>query len=276
MEFWKTIHNLVRRLYVGPPLITISIAAASLVSHFVPLQYQSSAFVVLTSPTSGGSYLRNPAEPVGLTNPLLQFNDGLKTTASILIHSVNTPAAMRDLGAPVEGPARLIVDDGRSNADLLGSSGPFIYIEAESRSASDAKAMVAVAERHIRSELVRRQEELDVPQSTFITIVDVVPPSPPEPVLTDKLEAGGLVLALGLGLGFGGAYLVERRRIRRRYERPPEEHPTRDVARGIPSLPESHEQPGVVAHTEANSESVRNGAVSGSTRAYKMAESASE
>lgn len=54
MEFWKTIHNLVRRLYVGPPLITISIAAASLVSHFVPLQYQSSAFVVLTSPTSGG------------------------------------------------------------------------------------------------------------------------------------------------------------------------------------------------------------------------------
>lgn len=216
MDFWKTIGRLLRRLYVGPPVIMISIAAAALGSYLVPLQYESSALIVLTTPTSGGTVSRDPDKPNGVTNPLLQFNDGLLTTAAILIQSLNTPDAQHSLGAPQDGPSKLTIDDGRSNPDLLGTNGPFIYLHAESLSATEARALVVRAEQRIRSDLIKRQVALNAPRSTFIAVVDVVLPSPAAPLVTNKLQIGGIVLAGGIALGMTLAYAIDRLRMSRR------------------------------------------------------------
>lgn len=216
MHFWQTIGALLRRFYVGPPIILFSIAAGALVSYLVPAVHQSHAFVVLTAPTSGGSLSLDTDKPLGVTNPLLQFNDGLRTTTAILIHSLSTPDAMRELGVTEDGPTELVIDDGRSNPDLLGANGPFIYVESESRFAEDARAVVVRAVGRIRTELVERQESLGVPVSTFIEVVDVVPPSAPEQLISDRLQAGGAALVAGLLGGFSMAYGIERARLSRR------------------------------------------------------------
>lgn len=233
MDFWRSISRLLRRLYVGPPIIMLAIALASLASYLVPLQYQSSALLVLTTPTTGGTLPLDPKEKVGLSNPLLLFNDGLQTTTAILIHSMNTPEARRGLGVWEDGPTELVVDDGSSNPELLASVGPFIHIEALSMSSAEAKNVVTAAANSIRTELIARQEALDAPPSTFIEVVDVVRPSHPKVVLTEKLQAGGIVLAGGIIIGLCLAYGIDRittaRRLRRQAVSDDEE-PPRDQA----------------------------------------------
>lgn len=219
MEFWKTIGSLARRIYVGPPVIMVAIAAAALASFLVPLQYQSHSFVVLATPTSGGTLSQDPDQPGGRTNPLLQFNDSLRTTATVLIQSMNTRDAARDLGVVRDGPTEVVINDGRTNPDLLGSNGPFIYIEGTSTSAREARAVVVRTQERVRDELLRRQIALDAPRSTFITVATVIPTTDPEPVLAAKLEMGGVVLVGMIVLGFLLAYLVERLRLARRSSR---------------------------------------------------------
>lgn len=247
MGFWKRIGDLVRRLYVGPPLIMISIAAASVGSYLVPLQYQSSAFLVLTTPTSGGVLQTDPRVPHGESNPLLLFNDGLRTTAAILIHSVNTPETMRGLGAAEDSPTTLVIDDGRSNPELLGSAGPFMYVEAEARTAQEAHTVVVNATERIRSELADRQVALGAPPSTFITVVEVVAPSIPEPVVAHKLEMAGVVLVATLLVGFGVAYLVDARLAVRRARRSAAAPPAVEDYDFESEVPQSHAEV-VTAH----------------------------
>lgn len=240
MEFWKTIGGLIRRLYVGLPVLMVAVAAAALASYLTPLQYQSTTFLVLTTPTSGGTLERDPSRPVGQTNPLLQFNESLRTTAEVLIHSVNTKDAHRQLGVTEDGPTKLVVDDGRTNPDLLGSDGPFIFIEVTSPSAREAGDVVGRADQRIREELVARQEALGAPRSTFIALTYVVAPTPPEALIADKLEAAGIALFAASVLGLAVAYLIEQIRIRRRrpdtvFERAPAgPDDTREVAAELP------------------------------------------
>lgn len=240
MEFWKTIGGLIRRLYVALPVLMVAVAAAALASYLTPLQYQSTTFLVLTTPTSGGTLERDPSQPVGETNPLLQFNESLRTTAEVLIHSVNTKDAHRRLGVTEDGPAKLVVDDGRTNPDLLGSDGPFIYIEVTSPSAREAGDIVRRADQRIRDELVARQEALGAPPSTFISLTYVVAPTPAVAVIADKLEVGGIALVAALVLGLAVAYLIEQIRLGRRrphavFERAPEgPDDRREVAAELP------------------------------------------
>lgn len=258
MDFWRSISRLLRRLYVGPPIIMVAIALASLASYLVPLQYQSSALLVLTTPTSGGTLPLDPQEKVGLSNPLLLFNDGLQTTTAILIHSMNTPEMRRSLGVWEDGPTELVVDDGSSDPELLSSVGPFIHIEALSTSSVEARRVVVAAKNSIRTELVARQEALDAPPSTFIEVVDVVRPSYPQVVLTEKLRAGGIVLAGGIVIGFCLAYGIDRIRTTRRarrqaesddertlWDQPPSEAPDILATAGMPSRNGSDHAPAI-------------------------------
>jgi len=167
----------------------------------------SSTTMVLTTPTSGGTLSQDPNKPSGLTNPLLSFNDGLKTTSAILIQAMNTPEVVKDLTG---GGAKLVVDDGKSNASLLGVNGPFIYIEGSSTNPDEARSVVQRAQQKVRDELVNRQKALNAPPSTYITIADVVSPSLPQVQRGLQLQfaVAGLVITI-LG-GIAGAYGAER------------------------------------------------------------------
>ncbi|MEV5412354.1 hypothetical protein AB0K60_26420 [Thermopolyspora sp. NPDC052614] len=176
----------------------------------MPTVYVSTASMVLTAPATGGTLSQDPTKPGGLTNPLLQFNDGLRTTAGILILAMNAPDIMAELGIVDGGPTSLVINDGRTNPELLGIStnGPFIYVEAESTSAAAARDTTIRAKKRIQAELVARQQALRAPRSTYIWMADVVPPSTPEPKLSAKFTAAGAALVVTLVAGFGLAYAV--------------------------------------------------------------------
>lgn len=212
MDFWKSIFFLVRKKSVGPPVIVLSLIVAGLLYSLLPTVYVSTASMVLTAPPSGGTLTRDPARPGGLTNPLLQFNDALRTTTGILILVMNDPKVQAELGVVEGGPTEIIVNDGRTNPELLGisTSGPFIYVETRSTSAATALNVTERARRRIRTELNRRQADLKAPRSTFIGTADVVPPSTPEATITTKLTGAGAGLFLTLFAGFGLAYAATR------------------------------------------------------------------
>ncbi|MFD0888670.1 hypothetical protein ACFQ08_29390, partial [Streptosporangium algeriense] len=223
MDFWKTIFGLARRKAIGPPLAVLSVISASLVFFLLPTYYVSTASMVLTTPATGGTLSADPTKPLGLTNPLLQFSDGLRVTAGILILSMNTPEVAAELGVVPDGPTEIVINDGRTNPDLLGIStnGPFVYVEVQSRSAAAAQDIVLRAKQRIRRELADRQQALKAPRSTFITVVDVVPSSVPTAKISGKLTAAGATMFFVLFGGLSIVYGVNQMKGGRR--RPPQD-----------------------------------------------------
>lgn len=132
MDFWKAILGLARRKLIVIPLLALAIAAALAGYLLTPLHYVSSTMMVLITPARGGTLSQDPTAPVDVTNPMLNFNNNLKTASSILIQVMNTPEVAAELGAGKGSRTRLTVDDGRTNPLLLDGNGPFVYVAGES------------------------------------------------------------------------------------------------------------------------------------------------
>ncbi|MET8000769.1 hypothetical protein [Nonomuraea glycinis] len=223
MSFWRTVLGLTRKKFVGPPVLVAAIVLALAAFFLVPSRYVSTASLVLTVPASGGTLETEPRQRPGLTNPLLQFNDALRTTAGILILATNTPEVAAEIGVTEDGPTSLVINDGRTNPDLLGIStnGPFVYIEVESTSPQAVRETMRRAQLRVKQELAKRQVALSAPISTHIGVLDVMPPSIPKQLVQDRLVAGVAGGALGVVGGLAVAYLVVRLR-RARVETPAE------------------------------------------------------
>ena len=146
MEFWVTIAGLVRRRRVIVPALLVAVALGAAMYVTTPVTYVSSTTMILTTTEYGGTESQDPAMPSDLVNPMLYFNDSLKTTSAILIEAMNTKEVATQLGAL--GPTTLCVDDGRTNPNLLGLNGPFLYIVGESTSPDRSRAGRAKRPRH--------------------------------------------------------------------------------------------------------------------------------
>ncbi|MFB9894437.1 hypothetical protein [Planobispora takensis] len=200
---------------MGPPLVLLSVLVGALAFLLVPPTYSSSAFMVLTMSAQGSTLSQDPAKPNGLSNPLLEFNDGLKTTSSILIQAVGAPDVLAQLGVPQDGSIEVTIDDGRTNPDILDISGPYIYVKAQGGSAAEVRGLVTKVQKRVVDELTRRQKELRAPPITYITVADVVPPTTPEADSGNKVQLAGLGFALTLAGSMSTAYFLIRRRALR-------------------------------------------------------------
>jgi hypothetical protein len=217
MDFWKSFLNLARRGYIGLPVLGLALIAGGLTYMAIPAHYVSSASMVLTTPAGGGSQSQDPKKYADLTNPLLQFNDSLRTTAGIIILAMTTPEAAAQVGVVQGSGTTLTVNDGHTNPDLLAVSnnGPFIYIQVDSLSSAAATETVAKAEQLVRDQLSQRQRVLNAPKSTYISITEVAPPTTPKAKRTAKWGAAAAALLGVIIAGFGIAYTVERARSER-------------------------------------------------------------
>ncbi|MBF8191063.1 hypothetical protein ITP53_36215 [Nonomuraea sp. K274] len=218
MGFWKTILGLARKKFVGPPVVVVAVGLALAAYFLMPSSYVSTASMVLTVPATGGTLETEPQNRPGLTNPLLQFNDALRTTAGILILATNRPDVYAEVGAPEGGPTSLVINDGRTNPDLLGIStnGPFVYVEVEGDSPATVTEVMRKAQQRVRLELAKRQTAVNAPVSTHIGIMDVMPPTVPRQMIQDRLVAAALGGLAGVVAGLGVAYAVQRLRARGR------------------------------------------------------------
>lgn len=208
MDFWRTVLVLLRRWYVVLPAFVLSIAIAGAVYLSVPTVYVSSSVLVLTTPNNGGIAPADPRQPAGRTNPLLNFDQGLSTSASILIQALGTPEMAVELGAPPGGDTTFRVTNGSTNPELL-TSGPFVFVSAESRSAKGAQELVTRVSQRARVELANRQRDLDAPPSTYITVDEIVPPTTPDKQGGSKARAAAAVLGLGFLASLCAAFSAE-------------------------------------------------------------------
>ncbi len=226
MEFWSTTLGLLRLKRVVIPAVLIALTLGALAYVGTPNSYTSSTTMVLTTTEYGGSESQDPSQPTDLTNPMLNFNESLRTTAGILISAMGTRDVATQLGAT--GPTVLVVNDGRTNPDLLGLNGPFVYIVAKSTSREAAARVVKQAQALMRTKLKEWQSSLGAPEKTFVSLVDVVPPSTPEVDRGQAVKLGMVAFLFGLLLSLGIAYFGHQRRTRRR---------ARAVARRFPPPP---------------------------------------
>lgn len=215
MDFWKAICGLARRKLFIIPLVASAVAVALSGYFLTPLRYVSSTTMVVVTPAFGGTLSQDPTKPTDLTNPMLSFSNTLKTASAILIQAMNTREAASELGAPKGGSNKLTIDDGRSNPDLIDSNGPFVYVACESTSPSEAKDVVLRTQQRMRHELVDRQKSMGAPPETYLTIVDVVAPTPPKVSRSDKIKVGGMALVACLAFGLSLAYAWRRIRAGR-------------------------------------------------------------
>ncbi|MEV0623168.1 hypothetical protein AB0I81_58325 [Nonomuraea sp. NPDC050404] len=227
VRFWKTFLGLARNKLVGPPIVLAAIVLALAGYLLVPTRYLATASMVLTISATGGTLEKGPAPEPGLTNPLLQFSDALRTTAGILILATNNERVAAELGAAEGGPTKLLINDGRTDPDLLsvGGTGPFIHIEVEGTSKGAVRDVLAKAQSRVRTELKNWQTSLGAPPITHMGMLDVRPAAEPQAVVEDKLTAAAGGGVLGLVGGFAVAYAIPRLRPASRPDDEPEPQP---------------------------------------------------
>ncbi|MFL6143620.1 MAG: hypothetical protein ACJ72N_17380 [Labedaea sp.] len=226
MDFWQTIQVVFRRWYVALPAFVLSLLLAAGVYASVPKVYESVSVLVLTLPNTGASQPGEPSKAPDLTNPLLNFDKGLSTSAAILIQALSTPETATELGAPPGSDTWFQASNGSSNPELL-ITGPFVFIQGNSDTANGAKDIVHKVVDRARIELAARQKEVDAPASTYITAVEVVAPTTPESRSGSRIRAAAAAAALailgGLAATFGFESVVEARKRRTRRPTGPDE-----------------------------------------------------
>ncbi|MEV7009733.1 hypothetical protein [Streptosporangium sp. NPDC051022] len=208
MDFWGTITVLFRRWYVVVPAFLLSLAAAVGVYSTVPTTYVSSAVLVLTTPTTGGSLPSDPSRPNGLTNPLLNFDRGLSISASILIAVMSTPDMGTELGVAEGGDTTFKISNGGNNLESL-ATGPYVFIEGESLSPDAAQDIVKRVIARTRIELANRQEAVKAPKATYITSYEAVPPTVPLAQRGRKMRAVAAALGVGIATAICAAFIAE-------------------------------------------------------------------
>lgn len=206
MDFWKTLLVLLRRWYVAVPVFVITIGAAGAVYMTTPMLYQSTGLLVLTSPSSGPTSVKD--RETGQTNPLLAFDSSLAISASIVIQTINTPAVIKELGA----------DKPEHTFELTGGNegGPFISVTTESESEPGSRELAVQVLDRVRAELTKYQEELEAAPTTFIGVNQIVAPTEPEPLRGSKLRAAGVALVLGFAASLGTVFGLESYQTRKR------------------------------------------------------------
>jgi hypothetical protein len=134
---------------------------------------------------------------------------------------MNTPEVAAELGVVDRCPTKLIIDDGRTDPNMLYGNGPFVHVVGESRSKAAAKGVVIQTQTRMRQKLVDRQEAFDALPETYLTMVDVVAPTTPKVVTTVRIKVRGIAVVLTLVVGMGIAYdWLSVRASRHRLENP--------------------------------------------------------
>jgi hypothetical protein len=209
MTLRSTFRVLLLKWYITIPGLLLSLALAGATFVLAPPQYSSNAIAVLVQPKLTGKDA--PAN----ANPLLNFDNSLSTTALILVQALDTPEAAASIGLYPGGDSYTIKDVGDVQVgDQIVQ--PFIYIKSEASTPDGAATIVDGVLGMAAQDLQDRQRSLKVLQQNYVKLDDVVPPSPPQPVLGIALGATGAALILGLIATWGFAMWSERRSERRR------------------------------------------------------------
>lgn len=208
MDFWQTVLVAFRRWYIALPAFVLSLGLAAYVFVSVPKVYVSTSVLVLTQSLTGATQPSDPERPSGITNPLLNFEQGLSMSASIVIQALRTPETVAALDIEPGSDTMFTVGNGSTNPELL-ITGPFIFITGQSKSPAAAKDVVIRVAQRARLELLQRQENVEAPPSTHISMIEVVAPTTPQALGSSRSRSAAAALGLGLVGSLSAVFGVE-------------------------------------------------------------------
>lgn len=209
MDFWQTMLVLFRRWYVALPAFLIAVGAAVGIYLTVPVTYTSTAVLVLDQPLAGGSLPALPTDKGTITNPLLNFDQGLNNTAAIVIQALNTPEVAAALGASPTGDPSYKVTNGSTNQQEQIVAGPFVFVEGDSRNPQAAQDIAKRCVERVKQELAGRQKALNAPEQTYITLDVAVQPTTPAAQRGNKTRAAAIAVLMGVVAALCAAYSFE-------------------------------------------------------------------
>jgi hypothetical protein len=202
MDFWMTIRVLLRRWYIALPVFAVSLGLAAGAYFSVSTQYESTATIVLTSPSSGASVSASGSQSGNKINPLLAFDGSLTTSAQIVIETLKDPAVLKQYENVDGAPATIAVGNGQL-------AGPFVVVVVTAATAEGATRTTGSVLELARKELTARQESLQAPASTYIRADSVVNPTEGKALIGGKVRYAAVALLLGLIAGLTAAYGFE-------------------------------------------------------------------
>ena len=204
MYFSDAVSVLRKRWYVllvGMGLVVGGVLAAF---AYVPTQHQATAHVLLLLPTqSTGS--NNP------TNPYLNLQPGLVTSATLIAGDLSTNAT-----------ARRLAGEGFVASFAIGvapDTGPLLVVTVEDQDPVEAAATRDAVVELIQERLTLMQADMAVPRSQFIFARDNEPGTPAEVLPGSRIRAGAAIGGVGTALVVLAAFGVERLARRRRARR---------------------------------------------------------
>ncbi|MFC0438626.1 hypothetical protein [Kutzneria buriramensis] len=209
MDFWQTVLVLGRRWYVALPAFLLALVAAGGIYLTIPVTYTSTAVLVLDQPLAGGSLPALPDDKGTITNPLLNFDQGLNNAAAIVIQALNTPEVAAALGASPTGDPTYKVTNGSTNQQEQIVAGPFVFVEGDSRSPQAAQDIAKRCVDRVKQELASRQKVLDAPPQTYITVDVAVQPTTPVAQRGNKTRAAAVAVVMGVVAALCAAYSFE-------------------------------------------------------------------
>lgn len=209
MDFWQTMLVLFRRWYVALPAFLIAVGAAVGIYLTVPVTYTSTAVLVLDQPLAGGSLPALPTDKGTITNPLLNFDQGLNNTAAIVIQALNTPEVAAAMGASPTGDPSYKVSNGSTNQQEQIVAGPFVFVEGDSRNPQAAQDIAKRCVERVKQELAGRQKALNAPEQTYITLDVAVQPTTPAAQRGNKTRAAAIAVLVGIVAALCAAYSFE-------------------------------------------------------------------
>jgi uncharacterized protein involved in exopolysaccharide biosynthesis len=205
VDLWQTIKVIGRRWYISLPAFLLGLALVAGAAVTTKHQFESTGTVVLREPSPSevkGPPAGNPA------NPMLAFSDSLTTDATLLIQTLNSPAASASVAAQ-GGTATFTASSG----DLAG---PFIVIIADALTAGPAQATVTLAFKYANEQLARSEQAAGAPVASYILLDNVVAPTAPALKAGGKSRIAGVALILSVVLSLTVTYAADTYLRRRR------------------------------------------------------------
>jgi capsular polysaccharide biosynthesis protein len=178
------------RWYILVAGLLLSLILAAIAYSQIPPRYTSRGTAVLLQPQQ---------RRVNPDNPLLSFDKGQNTTASIVVQALSSPQVPAELG--LTGRETFSVKNSGGDGFInIGADQPFISVTAQSSEPTRSPEIVAQVMARAQQELANLQGALQVSKRNNLMLESIIDPTPAKRVLDGQMRALGAVLLVGIAI----------------------------------------------------------------------------
>jgi hypothetical protein len=199
MTFGSLVRVLVRRWYLTLPLFSVAVYASFAIPPRLPVEYRTTAAVLLVGPEIKEEDVRPTAAP-GARNRLLHLGDSLGTVSrsvALTLGNGSTRQRFADDG---------LIDDYDVSTE---ADSPIVEFSVSGGEPAQVEATVEMLVTSAETELRRMQAELAVPPAEEVVLRRISSDDSPRPGLQSDKRSGALFLVAGSIVAVGSVLVAD-------------------------------------------------------------------